>query len=144
MIRVDGDACPVKNGIVKIGKKYDVDIVVYIDVNHELSNEKYDVITVDQGIDSVDMAIISDMKKNDIIITNDYGLASLVLGNKGYAMDANGREFNHMNIDRLLFERHLHKEIRQRKKRHKGPKKRSGQSNIEFEKEFEKLLLRVL
>ena len=65
-------------------------------------------------------------------------------GKRGFAIDANGRELDHLNIDRLLFERHMHKEIRQAKGRHKGPKKRHKTANTEFERSFDVMVRRVL
>ncbi|MDF1616689.1 DUF188 domain-containing protein [Petrocella sp. FN5] len=143
IVRVDGDACPVRASILQITNKYEVETVIYTDVNHELSYETARVITVDQGIDSVDLAIVRDMKVGDVVITNDYGLASLVLGKKGYAMDANGRAFTLNNIDQLLFERHMHKSLRMMKKKHKGPKKRDRQADVLFSKNFEALVIQL-
>ncbi|MCF8019933.1 MAG: DUF188 domain-containing protein [Vallitaleaceae bacterium] len=143
VVRVDGDACPVRASILQITNKHKVETIIYTDVNHEFSYETTCVITVDQGIDSVDLAIVRDIKVGDVVITNDYGLASLVLGKKGYAMDANGRAFTLNNIDQLLFERHMHKSLRMMKKKHKGPKKRDRHADVLFRENFEALLLQL-
>jgi len=140
VVRVDGDACPVRASIIQITNKHKVETIIYTDVNHEFTYETTCVITVDQGIDSVDLAIVRDMKVGDVVITNDYGLASLVLGKQGYAMDANGRAFTLNNIDQLLFERHMHKSLRMMKKKHKGPKKRDRHADVQFRISFETLL----
>lgn len=142
-IHIDGDACPVKVQVIKLAKKYTVDVNVFMDVNHIYVSEDVTVITCDQGQDSVDMAIVNQMSQGDIVITNDYGLAALALGKKGYVMNGHGKEYTAHNIDLLLFERHMHKEIRMSKKRHKGPKKRSKEANGQFTVEFEALLKRM-
>lgn len=142
-IHVDGDACPVKALVIKIAKAQGCESVIYMDVNHIYSKDDVSVVTVDQGADSVDMAIVNSMSKGDVVISNDYGLAALVLGKGGYCMDGKGKEFTQSNIDLLLFERHMHKEIRMSKKRHKGPKKRSKEADTSFAVNFEQLLIRV-
>ncbi len=141
IIHVDGDACPVKNEVIAVAKKYHIDVNVYIDVNHIYKSVDVKVITVDQGPDSVDMAIVNTMRKGDLVITEDYGLAALVLGKGGLAMSSKGKEFTNDNIDMFLFERHMHKEIRMQKKRHKGPKKRSRDMNGLFKKQLDALIL---
>lgn len=141
-IHVDGDACPVKNQVIDVGAQNRVAVRVYIDVNHIYKRDGVEVITVDQGPDSVDMAIINSLESGDVVVTNDYGLASLVLGKGGFVMDGQGREFTNDNIDRFLFERHLHREIRQAKKRHKGPKKRERSADMVFTEAFNKMIQR--
>lgn len=139
-IIVDGDACPVKDEVIRVGKAFKMEIIVVVDFNHVIHHEGVIVVTVDQGIDSADLAIVNRTVKGDVVVTNDYGLASLVLSKGAYVIDANGREYTVNNIDQLLFERHLHKEIRMKKKRHKGPKKRDKSMNEHFENAFRKLL----
>lgn len=136
-IYIDGDGCPVKEQVVQVAKKYQRHIVIVVDINHRVNLEGVEVVTVDQGFDSADMAIVNRLVSGDVVVTNDIGLASLVVGKGGYVMDANGREVNGINVDRLLFERHMHKEIRKAKGRHKGPKKRTNQADKTFLQEFD-------
>lgn len=141
-IIIDGDGCPVKAEVVFLAHKYKLPVTIVVDVNHRVTLEGVEVVTVDQGFDSADMAIVNRMHSGDLVVTNDIGLASLVLGKKGLVMDANGREITGFNVDRLLFERHMHKEIRQSKGRHKGPKKRTKGANESFKQAFETLIQR--
>jgi len=143
-IMIDGDGCPVKVEVVSLANNYKLPVTIVVDVNHRVSIDGVEVITVDQGFDSADMAIVNRMNPGDIVVTNDIGLASLVLGKKGLVMDANGREITGLNVDRLLFERHMHKEIRQSKGRHKGPRKRTREANESFKQAFEALIQRSL
>lgn len=143
-IFIDGDGCPVKTEVIKVANALNTPVTIVVDLNHRIAIEGVEVVTVDQGFDSADMAILGRMNHGDVLVTNDIGLASLALGKRGFVMDANGRELDHMNIDRLLFERHLHKEIRQAKGRHKGPKKRHKTANTEFERSFSVMVSRAL
>lgn len=89
---------------------------------------------VDNVSQAVDMAIINKAKKGDIVVTGDFGLASMALARKAYAISFNGMIFNEDNIDRLLFERHLSGVVRRSGGRVKGPAKRKGSDDKNFEK----------
>lgn len=78
-ILVDGDACPNKEDIKEIAIKYDVDMIVFVDYAHMIEDDYYQVRQCDIGQDSVDMAILNETQSDDLIITQDYGLAGLIL-----------------------------------------------------------------
>ena len=40
------------------------------------------IVTISKGRDAVDLALINDSEKGDVIVTQDYGVASLALGRK--------------------------------------------------------------
>ena len=89
---------------------------------------------VDNESQAVDMAIINKITEGDIVVTGDFGLASLVLGKKARAISFNGMIYDESNIDRLLFERHVSGVIRRSGGRTKGPAKRTAGDNRNFEK----------
>ncbi len=135
-ILVDADACPVKDIIVKIAKEFGLQVLMFTDTSHILEDRYSHIITVGQGKDAVDIALINQTKKGDIVVTQDYGVASMVLGKQAYAINHNGMLYNANNIDRLLFERHLSQKIRRAGGRTPGPKKRNKEANRQFEKVF--------
>ncbi len=106
-ILVDADACPDKNIIIELANKYHIELHFFTDINHDLSGYDAKVHIVDQGRDSVDFAIIGAMKQGDLIVTADYGVASLALGRNGLVINPSGKQLHHDNIDQLMFERHL-------------------------------------
>ena len=69
-------------------------------------------------------------------MTQDYGLAALVLGKSAKAINQNGLVFSNENIDRLLMERHVGQKIRRGGGRTKGPRKRTREDDQRFEKGF--------
>lgn len=133
-ILVDADACPVKNIIVKIAREYRVQVLMFVDINHLLNDSYSKVIVVDQGRDAVDIALINRVEKNDIVVTQDYGLATLALSKQAYAINQNGFIYTWDNIDRLLFERYLSQKVRRSGGKAPGPKKRNQSDNEEFKK----------
>ncbi|SHJ53891.1 YaiI/YqxD family protein [Tepidibacter formicigenes] len=138
-ILVDADACPVKNIIVKIGKEYNLNILMFIDTSHIINDGYSNVITVDKGRDSVDIALINKVNKDDIVVTQDYGLASMALSKKALVINQNGLVYTNDNIDMLLFQRHLSQKSRQAGIKTKKTKKRTKQNNEMFEENFRNL-----
>ena len=103
-ILVDADACPVKNIIEKVAKQFNIEVTMFIDTSHVLESKYSKIVQVGQGQDAVDIAIINHTKLGDIIVTGDYGVASLALSKGAYALSFNGMYYTKDNIDRLLFE----------------------------------------
>lgn len=139
-ILVDADACPVKDIIVRIAKKYSIPVTMIIDTSHELYDGYSTIITVDKARDSVDIKLINLVKRNDIIVTQDYGVAAMGLGKSAKVLNQNGLIYTDQNIDRLLFERHLGQKVRRAGGRTGTIKKRTKENDENFEKALIKLL----
>lgn len=139
-ILVDADACPVKSIIVNIAKEYKLDVTMLIDTSHELNDGYSTVITVDKARDSVDIALINIAKTDDIVVTQDYGVAAMALGKGAKAINQNGLIYNDGNIDKLLFERHIGQKVRRSGGRTKGVRKRTKEDDENFERMFRRLI----
>jgi len=138
-ILVDADACPVKDIIVKVAKEFSLEVFMFIDTSHILDDDYSHIITVGQAKDAVDIALINYTEKGDIVVTQDYGVASMVLGKQAYAINYNGLIYDANNIDRLMFERYLSQKIRRAGGRTFGPKKRNKEADLQFEKALREL-----
>lgn len=145
-ILVDADACPVVRQIEKIAKKYNVQTILLCDTSHIMKSDYSEIKVIGSGADAVDIALANMCKKGDIAVTQDYGVAAMVLGKGGFCIHQSGRIFTDENIDGLLMDRHLAKKARMsNSKNHlKGPKKRTLEDDERFEKSFEKLLKEIL
>ncbi|ABK60612.1 YaiI/YqxD family protein [Clostridium novyi] len=139
-IIVDADACPGRNLIEKAAIENSVEVIMYCDINHELKSDYSEVRVVDSGFQSVDMKIINEAKENDIIVTQDYGVAAMVLGRKAFAISPKGYIYDDDNIDRLLFERHLSAKARRGGKKTFNPKKRTDEDNLRLYNNILKLI----
>lgn len=139
-ILVDADACPVKKEILRLAKEYHVPVTMVIDNSHELDDGYSTVITVDTGQDSADYKLISLTGPGDIVVTQDYGVASMALGKGAVALHQNGFCYTQDNIDQLLFERHLGQKLRRAGKRMPNPKRRTAADNEAFCKTLQTLL----
>ncbi len=133
-ILVDGDGCPVLDIVQQAAEKFEVNLIVFTDLNHQHQLEYGKLITVDQGYQSVDMELFNQLENGDIVITSDYGLAALALSRETAVLSFSGRRFTEKNIDRLLAQRHLHFKERRRTGRHTTHKKRSEKDDKRFKK----------
>lgn len=139
-ILVDADACPVKQIIVRLAKEKKIPVTMLIDTSHELNDGYSTIITVDKQADSVDFALMSLLKHEDVVVTQDYGLAAMVIGKGARAMNQNGLVFTDANMDKLLMERHIGGKIRRGGGRTKGPAKRTKDDDARFEAVLERVL----
>lgn len=122
---IDGDACPDKEMISQIAQKYMIEMYVFIDFAHVLEDDYYHIVRCEVGHDSVDMAIINFAQKGDIVITQDYGLAALLLTKGVQILHISGKVINDDNINLLLSTRYIHAQLRKSGQRTKGPAKRT-------------------
>lgn len=131
-ILVDADGCPVINETIEIAKEYALPCILICDTAHEMYREGAETITVSKGADAVDFVLVNRIKKGDIVITQDYGLAAMALAKQGLPLDQNGRWYTNDNIDQLLAARHKAQKIRRAGGRLRGPKKRAPEQNEGF------------
>ena len=130
-VLIDGDASPVKEIAICLCKEFDVECIIYMDYSHEYESDYAKVIFCDKGADSVDLKISNECLKNDIVVTQDYGLATVILAKGGKVIHNNGFIIDEKNIDTLLESRYLGKKLRD-KVRIKGPKKRTCEDDLKF------------
>ena len=125
-ILVDADACPVVKQVEKVAKRYNVPVVLLCDTSHIMNTDYSEVKIIGSGADAVDFALVNMCDKGDVAVTQDYGVAAMVLSKGGYCIHQSGKVFTDDNIGGLLMDRHLAKKARMAKSKNhlKGPKKR--------------------
>ncbi|HEY5561798.1 MAG TPA: YaiI/YqxD family protein [Clostridiaceae bacterium] len=128
-ILVDGDACPGKNFIEEAAKKYELEMIIYCDMNHVITSAYSKVCYVESGFQNVDMVIANETKPGDLVVTQDFGVAAMVLGKKAYAVNPKGLIYTEGNIDGLLLERHISQKLRKAGKKTTNAKKRTTQDD---------------
>ena len=135
-ILVDADACPVKTIIVREAKKRGIPVTMVVDTSHQLNDGYSEVVMVDKGADSADVKLINLTKSGDLVVTQDFGVAAMALGKRALALNQNGMEYSQQNMDKLLFERHMGKEVRRRGRHTKGAQKRTQADDRAFEEKL--------
>ena len=131
-VLIDADGCPVVDITIRLCKKYGISCLVLCDTAHEIHRDGADTLVFDKGADSVDFRLVNLVSQGDIVVTQDYGLAALVLGKGAKALNQNGLIYTDSNIENLLFTRFIGKKERMAGNRTKGPKKRTPQNDADF------------
>ncbi|MEA4925790.1 MAG: YaiI/YqxD family protein [Syntrophomonadaceae bacterium] len=142
-ILVDADACPVKEIIEDIAREHSIELIMVSNINHFIRSDYAQVVMVDGADQSADIYIINLCRKRDIVITQDYGLASMVLAKGSYAMDSLGRRFSPCNIEGLLMQRYVNQKARRAGERITGPKKRQLADNSRFMRKLLQLIQEI-
>lgn len=137
---IDADGCPVVDIAIRMCEKYAIPCLLLCDTAHEFHREGAQTIVFDKGSDSVDYALVNRICPGDIVITQDYGLASMCLAKMARILHQDGWEYTRDNIDALLLVRHDNRKLRAAGVRTKGPKKRTPQQNQAFAAALEPLL----
>ena len=80
------------------------------------------------------------VRPGDIVVTQDYGLASMCLARRARVLNQNGLEYTADNIDVLLERRWQNKKLLRAGKHPKGPAKRTKEQDEAFAKALEGML----
>lgn len=141
-IYVDADACPVVKIVERVAKNYKIPVTLLCDTNHVLTSDYSEVKVIGAGADAVDFALIMLCNKGDIVVSQDYGVATMALGKGAVAIHQSGKWYTNENIEQMLMERHMAKKARRgsSKNHMKGPKKRTQEDNKRFEESLKKLI----
>lgn len=142
-IYVDADACPVKEIIIEEATFREYPVFLVTSISHfSLQDDPPGVKTiyVDTGKEEADYRIMRLVQKGDIVITQDYGLASLALAKGCKVMHHKGFMYTNKNIDSLLQTRYLSAQARKAGKRTKGPKAFTKEDKEVFRERFIHLL----
>lgn len=131
---IDADACPVTSEALYLARKNALPVVIAGNSTQNLENHIkrgdpreptkgfwVSTLPVMVGSDSADFAIVERLSPNDIVVTQDIGLAAMVLGRNAHAISVRGREFLRATIDIEMEIRHLEKKARRQGMRTKGP-----------------------
>ncbi len=140
-IFVDADACPVKEAVFKVAERYQ--LKVYVVSNHAKLLPKSELIvpvTVEKRFDAVDDWIASQVKANDLVITNDILLADRCIKVGALAIDPRGKILDENNIGEALSMRELLSELRQRGDLQTGPKAMGKKHQSNFLSQLDKVI----
>lgn len=142
-IYIDADGCPVAKLTVEIAKKYEIGAVIVKNYAHEISDDYAQIVTVDISSDSADLAIANMVRKGDILVTQDYGLAAMAMTRGANCINQNGLVMDERNIDNLLDKRHVNRKMRRDKKIYTKIPKRTPADDESFKASLIRLIERL-
>ena len=142
-IIVDADACP-RNALqicMEQGKVYAIPVWTVASFNHNIISDHH--LIVGNASQEADIKIINITAAGDIVITQDWGLAAMVLGKRAYCLSPVGREYLAGQIEFLMEEREIKAKLRRSGGRTKGPAKRTEQDDRNFASSLQWVLERA-
>lgn len=144
---IDADACPVTRDAIAIARARKVPVVLVGNETQNLARQAerpgVDYIQVASGRDSADFAIIEQLDADDVVVTQDTGLAAMVLGRGALAVSPRGREFHLATIDAELAVRHAEQRHRRAGGRTRGPSAFEDEDREHFREVLERMLDRA-
>lgn len=113
-IYVDADACPVKQEIYRVARRYHLGVTLVAGSRMRLPEDPGVTLKlVKKGLDAADDWIVEHVEANDIVITADIPLAARCLGKGAYVLGSTGKAFTAENIGTVLAARDLLSELRE-------------------------------
>ncbi len=137
---IDADACPRSclQIVQQLAPVYHYEVITVASFNHQIDNPNH--IVVGNESQAADMAIINHSQPGDIVVTQDWGLAAILLARNVKVISPIGKIYHSETIDLLLEERNMLAKYRRGGGRTKGPAKRSQDDDQRFRGNFVKLL----
>ena len=120
-IFIDADACPVKDEIYKVARRYAMPVVVVANATLWVPSDSHFSLIVRIGFGAADDYIAEVVAANDIVITADIPLAARCVNRKAVVLDPKGRLLTDANIGEALGMRDLMDELRQSGQASGGP-----------------------
>ncbi len=112
--------------------------ITYASYNHQLKSDHH--IVVDAEPQAVDMKIANDTRTGDIVVTQDIGLAALILGKQAMALSPHGTIYRTDKIEFMLEERNEKSRYRRGGGRTRGPAARTAEDDQRFYESLHQLL----
>jgi len=113
-IFIDADACPVKQEVYRVARRYDLGVTLVAGSRMRIPNDnKITLEIVGQNPDAADNWIVEHVEADDIVITADIPLAARCLEKGAYVLGSTGRPFTGDNIGSVLATRNLLSELRE-------------------------------
>ena len=141
-ILVDADACP--KSVLRIcrdvGRRHELPVWTVASFNHNIESDHH--ILVGDDPQETDIKILNVTEADDVVVSQDWGLAAVALGKGATCLSPSGRAFHSDGIDFLLEEREVKARHRRAGGRTKGPKKRTKEDDQRFEASLEKVIVR--
>lgn len=143
IVWVDADACPrsVLQYLRSAESMLGYQLQTVASQNHRLEHPGH--ITVGPESQATDLAIINRLRRGDLVVTQDWGLAALVLAKGGKAIAPTGSIYRSEQMPLLLEQRNVLARFRRGGGRTRGPSPRQAADDQRFQAAFQQLLVEV-
>jgi len=112
-IFVDADACPVKQEVYRVAKRYGLRVTLVTNSWMRVPDEAWLALeVVGDAFDAADDWIVDHCRSDDIVITADIPLAARCLKNGAHVLGTTGKPFTENNIGSAVATRDLLADLR--------------------------------
>lgn len=112
-IYIDADACPVKQEVYRVARRYDLNVTLVAAAWMRIpESSRLSLEVVGEGLDAADDFIVEHVDADDIVITADVHLAARALDKGAFVLGHKGKPFTEDNIGPALATRDLLTELR--------------------------------
>jgi uncharacterized protein YaiI (UPF0178 family) len=112
-ILVDADACPVKQEVYRVARRYGIKVNLVANSAINISQEDWlELVVVSSQLDAADDWIADNIEKNDVLITGDIPLAARGLKKGARVLSPKGLVFSERSIGNTLATRDLMTHLR--------------------------------
>ena len=113
-IFIDADACPVKQEVYRVARRYRLDVTLVANSWMRIPSERWITLeVVEAELDAADDWIVEHVQPHDIVITGDIPLASRCLKKGSSVIGLTGKLFTENNIGDAVAIRNLLSELRE-------------------------------
>ncbi|MBT8461866.1 MAG: YaiI/YqxD family protein [Gemmatimonadetes bacterium] len=107
-IYIDADACPVKQEVYRVARRYQLDVTLVANAWMRTPDDPgIELEVVEDSFDAADDWIVDRVETGDIVITADIPLASRCMEKGARAIGSTGRPFTEDNIGEAVATRDL-------------------------------------
>ena len=132
-IYIDGDACPVKDEVYRVARRYKLKVIV---VANQYLNVPLDPLiemaVVSGGFDAADDWIVDKVTSSDIVVTSDILLADRCIKKQARVLGPKGQEFTEDNIGSAVANRELMQNLRHMGEMRGGPAPMDKKARSQF------------
>jgi uncharacterized protein YaiI (UPF0178 family) len=112
-IFIDADACPVKDEVYRVARRYELSVSVVANAPMRIPEDaRVELVVVRDGLDAADDWIAANVSVDDVVITADIPLAWRCLEKGARVVGTTGRPFTDDNIGDAMATRELMSELR--------------------------------
>jgi uncharacterized protein YaiI (UPF0178 family) len=110
---IDADACPVKQEICKVAKRYRLKVTFVSNSWMRIpEQDAVQLVVVGDQFDAADQWIVEHLTKDDIVVTTDIPLAALCIKGGARVLAPSGHAYSEANVGGALATRDLMKDLR--------------------------------
>ncbi|HJZ55733.1 MAG TPA: YaiI/YqxD family protein [Gemmataceae bacterium] len=139
-IYIDADACPVKEEVYRVARRYAVRVTVVANATLRVPDDPLVELVVRPGFGAADDWITGQAVPGDVVVTADVPLAARVVGRGAVVLDPKGRVLDADTVGEALGVRDLMEGLRQAGEATGGPSPMTPRDRSRFLSKLDELV----